>query len=200
MHKYNGVEKLKPWLRIVSNIGFHISDVKRLLSTTTDWVIYSGAQHFVLHYECRIRIVILSTNLKYIMQQTWYISYICYMFYAIIMGKYRNTKAQKVQQSKEHYQKIDYKHRAWNYPLIFSLIKQFQAKSFFQENRESPSSIQDVYGEQICIIVNVNTQVTYNKMSVLNIVICALHVSIIRELSGRHLYGPCEDFMFNILT
>jgi len=28
-YKCNGVEKLKAWLRIVSNIGFHISDVKR---------------------------------------------------------------------------------------------------------------------------------------------------------------------------
>jgi len=40
------------------------------------------------------------------------ISYICYKFYAIIMGKYSNTKAQKVQQSNEYYQKMDYNHRA----------------------------------------------------------------------------------------
>jgi len=38
--KCNGVERLKVWLRIVFNIGFQISDVKRLLSATTDWVIY----------------------------------------------------------------------------------------------------------------------------------------------------------------
>jgi hypothetical protein len=86
------------------------------------------------------------------------------MFYANIMGKYRNTEAQKVQQSNEHYQKMDYKHRAWNYPLIFSLIKQIQAKPFFQENRHSLSIIQDVYGARMFIIVFVNTQDTYNKM------------------------------------
>jgi hypothetical protein len=115
------------------------------------------------------------------------ISYICYIFYAIIMGKYRNTKEQKVQQSKEHYQKIDYKNKAWNYPLIFSLIKLFQAKLFFQENRESLSSIQDVYGERIFIIVLVNTQATYNKMSVLNIVICALHLRAVGIRCANHV-------------
>ena len=69
------------------------------------------------------------------------ISYICYKFYAIIMGKYSNTKAQKVQQSNEYYQKMDYNHRAWNYPLIFSWIKQFQAKSFFSRKIERRSQL-----------------------------------------------------------
>jgi hypothetical protein len=48
-HKCSGVGKLNAWFRIVSNIGFHVSDVKRLRSATTDWVIYLGAQHFALH-------------------------------------------------------------------------------------------------------------------------------------------------------
>jgi len=82
------------------------------------------------------------------------------MFYAIIMGKYRNTKAQKVQQSNEHYQKMDYKHRAWNYPMVFSLIKQFQAKHSFLESRQSLWIIQEFYGAQMFIIVLVNTQNT----------------------------------------
>jgi hypothetical protein len=49
------------------------------------------------------------------------------------------------------------------------------------------------------IIVLVNTQATKNKMSVLNIVICARHVSIIGELSEHYLYGPCKDFKFKNL-
>ena len=40
IHKFNGGEKLNVWLRIVYNIGFHISDDQRFRSTVTDWVIY----------------------------------------------------------------------------------------------------------------------------------------------------------------
>jgi len=38
------------------------------------------------------------------------------MFYAIIVGKYRTTKAQKVQQINEHYQKMDYKTQGLKLP------------------------------------------------------------------------------------
>ena len=43
------------------------------------------------------------------------------------------------------------------------------------------------------IVVLVNTQTTYNKILVLNILISALHGSIIGELRERHLYRPFED-------
>jgi hypothetical protein len=84
--------------------------------------------------------------------------------------------------------------------LQLNISYQFQAKHFFLESRHSSSIIQDFHEAQMFITVLVNTKATYNKKSVLNIVICARNVSIIGEFSERHLYRTCEDFIFKNIT